>query len=93
MRLAVRVTPRGGRDAVDGWTRDAAGRAVLKLRVAAAATDGQANAAVLVLLARVLGVPKSSLSLISGQTARVKLIEVEGLATADLERAFGAPPA
>ena len=47
MRLSVRVTPRGGRDAVDGWTRDDAGRPVLKVRVAAAAADGKANAAVI----------------------------------------------
>lgn len=93
MRLAVRVTPRGGRDAVDGWTRDAAGRPVLKVRVAAAAADGQANAAVLALLAKALGQPKSSLTLVSGQTARVKLIEIGAAGEADLERAFGAPPA
>ncbi|MBS0361476.1 MAG: DUF167 domain-containing protein [Proteobacteria bacterium] len=93
MRLAVRVTPRGGRDAVEGWMVDAAGRALLKLRVAAAAADGQANAAVLALLAKALGAPKSSLTLVSGQTARVKLIEIEGLTVADLARAFGDPPA
>jgi len=51
VRLTVRLTPRGGRDAVEGWTRDDAGRLVLKVRVAAAAADGQANAAVIALLA------------------------------------------
>lgn len=93
MRLAVRVTPRGGRDAIEGWTTDAAGRRLLKLRVAAAAADGQANAAVLGLLAKALGLPKSALTLVSGQTARVKLIEIEGLTEAALARAFGMPPA
>jgi hypothetical protein len=92
MRLAVRVTPRGGRDAVEGWRRDDAGRAVLKVRVAAAAADGQANAAVLALLAKALGRPKSALTLVSGQTARVKLIEADGLTEADAIRAFGALP-
>lgn len=69
--------------------RDDAGRAVLKVRVAVAAADGQANAAVLALLAKALDRPKSSLSLLSGQTARLKRIEVAGLTETDLHRAFG----
>jgi uncharacterized protein YggU (UPF0235/DUF167 family) len=93
MLIAVRVTPRGGRDAVEGWMRDEAGRLILKVRVATAAADGQANAAVLELLAKALRRPKSSLSLVSGQTARVKRIEVGDLPLGDLVRAFGAPPA
>lgn len=92
MRLAVRVTPRGGRDAVEGWATDQAGRAVLKVRVAAAPTDGSANAAVIALLAKALGRPKSSLILVSGHTGKVKLVEAEGLAQAELVAAFGAPP-
>ena len=93
MRLAIRVTPRGGRDAVEGWTSDDSGRAVLKVRVAASATDGQANEAVLVLLARRLGVPKSRLELVKGTTARLKLVEIATLTEADIARAFGDPPA
>lgn len=92
MQIAVRVTPRGGRDAIEGWITDADGRPVLKLRVAAAAADGQANAAVLALLAKALGRPKSALGLIAGQTARLKRIEVEGLDSAALAAAFGPPP-
>ncbi|MDX9999152.1 MAG: DUF167 family protein [Phenylobacterium sp.] len=92
MRLAVRVTPRGGRDAVEGWTVDDAGRAVLKVRVAAAPTDGSANAAVIALLAKALKRPKSSLRLVSGETARLKLIEAEGLDEAGLAAAFGPRP-
>jgi uncharacterized protein YggU (UPF0235/DUF167 family) len=89
VQLAVRVTPRGGRDAVEGWIIDAAGRPVLKLRVAAAAADGAANAAVLTLLAKALGRPKSALTLIAGQTARLKRIEVAGLDEAGLAAALG----
>jgi uncharacterized protein YggU (UPF0235/DUF167 family) len=90
--FAVRVTPRGGRDAIDGWVRDDSGRAVLKVRVAAAAADGQANAAMIALLAKALGRPKSSLALLSGQTARLKRIEAEGLTEGELIAALGAPP-
>ncbi len=92
MRLAVRVTPRGGRDAVDGWAQDAAGRPLLKVRVSAAAADGAANAAVIALLAKALGRPKSALSIVRGAAARVKQIEVAGLEPADLARAVGPPP-
>jgi uncharacterized protein YggU (UPF0235/DUF167 family) len=93
MQLTVRVTPRGGRDAVEGWMRDDAGRPVLKVRVSAAAADGAANAAVLALLAEALGVRKSALRLASGQTARVKRIEVDGLHPAALEQRLPRPPA
>ena len=90
--IAVRVTPRGGRDGVDGWTRDDAGRLLLKVRVAAPAAEGQANASVIAVLAKALGRPKSAFALLSGQTARVKRIEVEGLTEAALAQAFGEPP-
>jgi uncharacterized protein YggU (UPF0235/DUF167 family) len=91
--LTVRVTPRGGRDAIEGWVRDDAGRLLLKVRVAAAAADGAANAAVLALLAKTLGRPKSSLSLVGGQTARVKRVEIADMGEADLFVALGLPPA
>lgn len=66
---------------------------MLKVRVAAAAADGAANAAVLALLAKALHVPKSSLTLVAGQTARLKRVAVEGLDAAALTAAFGSPPA
>jgi uncharacterized protein YggU (UPF0235/DUF167 family) len=92
MRLAVRVTPRGGRDAVDGWTSDAEGRPLLKVRVAAAAAEGQANAAVVVLIGKALGRPKSAVRLVRGETARVKLLEIDGVEAGDIAAAFGPPP-
>lgn len=92
LRLAVRVTPKGGRDAVDGWTVDAAGRPLLKVRVAAAASEGEANAAVVALIAKALGRPKSAVRLVAGHTARAKRLEIEGADAAGLARAFGAPP-
>lgn len=93
MRLAVRVTPKGGRDAVDGWALDPAGRPLLKVRVSAAASDGAANAAVLALLAKAVGRPKSALTIVSGETSRVKLIEIEGLEAEGLAERLGSPPA
>lgn len=91
MRLAVRVTPRGGRDAVEGWGRDEGGRPVLKVRVAAAAAEGAANAAVVALLARTLGRPKGAVRILRGETARVKQVEVDGLEEPELFAAVGTP--
>ncbi|RIK98084.1 MAG: hypothetical protein DCC74_05740 [Proteobacteria bacterium] len=76
--VAVRVTPRGGRDAIEGRDRLADGRAVLKVRVRAVAEGGAANAAVIALLARALKVPRGAVRVASGITSRQKQIAVEG---------------
>ena len=91
MRLMVRVTPRGGRNAIEGWAQDASGRAFLKVRVAAAPTDGAANAAVIAVLAKALKRPKSNLSIASGETARVKSVEIGEVSAEELSAAFGSP--
>jgi len=93
MRLAVRLTPRGGRAAIDGWAIDDAGRPYLKVRVAAPPVEGAANAALLALLAKTLGLPRSALTLASGAGARLKLIDIAGCDPLSLERALGRPPA
>jgi uncharacterized protein len=90
MRLAVRLTPRGGADRIDGWARDASGRTFLKVRVKASPVDGEANAALERLVARVLGVPGSAVHVVAGSTARLKSLEIAGIEPADLERVFGA---
>lgn len=92
MMLAVRLTPRGGRDAADGWAMDADGRLYLKVRVTSAPVEGEANAALIGFVARSLRLPKSAVRLAAGATARVKRLEIEGVEMADLERAFGPPP-
>ncbi|WP_441233094.1 DUF167 domain-containing protein [Bradyrhizobium sp. 930_D9_N1_4] len=76
--IALRVTPRGGRDDIDGIEQLADGRSVLKVRVRAIADGGEANKAVLVLLATALGVPKANVKLLSGATSRLKQIAVGG---------------
>jgi len=92
--LVVRVTPRGGRDAVDGVEAIDDGRTVLRVRVRAAAEAGEANKAVIALLAKWLGVAKRDLTLMVGHAARVKHLAVAGdpldLA-ARLERLTAAP--
>jgi uncharacterized protein (TIGR00251 family) len=76
--VALRVTPRGGRDDIDGIETLADGRSVLKVRVRAVADGGEANRAVLELLAKALGVPKARVKILSGATSRLKQVAVDG---------------
>ena len=92
MRLAVRLSPRGGRDAIEGWALDEAGRPFLKVRVAAPPVEGAANTALEALLAKALGLPRSAVSVARGQTARIKQVEITGRVLADLVAAWGPPP-
>jgi uncharacterized protein (TIGR00251 family) len=78
LRLRVRLTPKGGRDAIEGWWSDSDGRAALKARVAAPPEDGKANAALIVLLARAMDVKKSQVRIASGASSRLKTIEIDG---------------
>ena len=76
--IALRVTPRGGRDDIDGIETLANGRSVVKVRVRAVADGGEANRAVTELLAKVLGVPKARVKIVSGVTSRLKQVAVDG---------------
>ena len=76
--VALRVTPRGGRDDIDGLERLANGRTVVKVRVRAVAEGGGANRAVMELLAEALGVPKARVRILSGTTSRLKQVAVDG---------------
>jgi len=89
MRFAVRVTPKGGRDGSDGWALDPTGRPYLKLRVSAPPSEGAANAAVISFLSKALKRPRSRIAILSGETSRLKMIEIEDLTQSELDQAFG----
>jgi uncharacterized protein len=76
--IALKVTPRGGRDAIEGVETLADGRAVLKVRVRAVADGGQANRAVTELLASAVGVPRARVRILSGATSRHKQVAIDG---------------
>ncbi|SFJ05620.1 hypothetical protein SAMN05216304_104280 [Bosea sp. OK403] len=76
--LSVRLTPRGGRDGLDGVEPMADGREVLKIRVRAAPSDGEANAALVAFLAKLMGLPRSRVRLVAGASARLKTVLLEG---------------
>ncbi len=74
VRFAVRLTPRAVADRVDGVLDG-----VLKARVTAPAVGGAANHSIVRLLADELDVPRTSVRIVAGATARQKLIVVDGV--------------
>lgn len=78
VELAVRLTPKGGRDGPDGVVADGAGRALAALRVAAPAVDGAANRALIRLVADGLDVAPSAVRIVRGEGARVKQLRIAG---------------
>jgi len=76
--IALRLTPKGGRDVLEGIEAMADGRVILKARVRAAAVGGEANAALTQLIARTLAVPPSRVTLVAGASARIKRLKVAG---------------
>jgi len=92
--ITVRLTPKGGRDAIDGFEQLADGRAVVKARVRAPPHEGAANAALIALLADLVDTARRNVSLAAGATARIKQVKIAGDAAAlaaRLERALLAP--
>ncbi|WP_265562290.1 DUF167 domain-containing protein [Sphingomicrobium arenosum] len=75
-QIAVRVTPKAKKPGVVGWREDAAGERRLEVRVAAPPEDGKANRELCVTLAKALGLPKSAVRVVAGETSRMKRIEL-----------------
>jgi uncharacterized protein (TIGR00251 family) len=92
LALTIRLTPKGGRDAIDGTAVLSDGKAVLKARVRAAPSEGLANAALIGLLAKSLRVAPGQVSVVSGATSRVKRVMIAGdgvSVAATLEKIIG----
>lgn len=79
----MRLTPRARGDAIGGW-EDGAGGPVLRVRVSAPALEGRANAALVRLLSRALGVPSRGVAIVQGEKSRDKLVAVWGLGEAEV---------
>ena len=83
--LKVRVQPKASRNHVDGYEEG-----TLRLRVTAPPTEGKANAGVIALLAKTLGVGKSKLQIIRGQSSRDKMVTVDTLTEQEVRRRIDA---
>ena len=77
VRLAVRLTPNGGRDAIDGWEKTPEGSFSIKARVSVPPEGGKANKALIALLSKALRVPKTSVEIVSGETSRIKNLRID----------------
>jgi uncharacterized protein (TIGR00251 family) len=85
MRLSVKAVPKSSRDRVAGWMGD-----TLKVCVTAAPERGKANAAVIAVLADALGVSRSAVRIVAGETSARKTVEVGGLDVAEARRRLDA---
>ena len=83
-RITVKVHPRARRTAPAGRFGDA-----WKLDLAAPPVDGKANQECRRFLAELAGVPQSAVRIVTGATARLKLVEVDGIEQGELERRLG----
>jgi hypothetical protein len=79
--IAIRVHPRAKKNAITGEVGDA-----LKVSLTAPPVEGKANEACIDFFARLLKVPRSSVSIAAGQSSRNKVIRVEGLTAEDVQR-------
>jgi uncharacterized protein (TIGR00251 family) len=80
--VTVRLTPKGGRDTIEGIATLSDGSTVLKMRVRAIPSEGEANAALGRVLAKALAVPPRDVEIVSGHTSRIKRVKISGDAAA-----------
>ncbi len=82
-RIEVRLRPRGRRDELLGFREG-----VLRARVTAPPVDGRANKALCRLIAKQIGIAPSKLTVVRGAKSRDKVVMVDGISDAELERAL-----
>ncbi len=79
--IRVRLQPRASSSRITG-EKDG----VIQVRVTAPPVDGEANAALEKLVAKKLGIAKSKVKVVKGETSREKLLEIDGLGEEDARR-------
>ncbi|HZQ38511.1 MAG TPA: DUF167 domain-containing protein [Dehalococcoidia bacterium] len=84
VRIAIQITPRAAADRIEGWSGEE-----LRVRVTVPPVEGRANAALVRLLARALGIAPSRVRVLAGATSRRKLVEIEGLSLDEVKVRLG----
>ncbi len=74
--ITVKLTPGAKQNKVIGWEEDLFGDRTLKVQVTAIPEKGKANKALIALLSKHWKVPKSSITIIRGETNRIKILEI-----------------
>lgn len=82
LTFSVRVQPRAAQSAIAGELDGA-----LKIRLAAPPVEGAANEELVRFLAKLFGLPRQRIAVISGATSKNKIVRIDGLAAADFLRA------
>lgn len=82
--LAIKAVPNAAKSEVVGWLGDA-----LKIKLKAPPVDGKANAELRRFLAETLGLPKAAVTLATGETARQKRVQIEGLTLEEVRERIG----
>ena len=80
-KISVRLQPKASREELRGWDEDG----VLRVRVKEPPVDGAANAALVRLLAKYLGISRGAISIIHGATGRNKKLKDEGLSARQIK--------
>lgn len=83
VRLHIHVQPRASKSEVVGTFGDA-----LKVRIAAPPVDGEANAELERFIAKLLGIPRSRVSVVSGESSRRKMLHIEAITAEEVHAAF-----
>lgn len=78
VRVAIRLTPKGRRDAIEGLAATADGGSEIRATVTAVPEDGKANRALIKLLSKAWGVPKSAIAIVAGAADRHKILSLAG---------------
>ena len=81
LTLQIQTTPNAPRSEIAGWMGDR-----LKIKVKAPAVEGKANAELVRFLAEAFGVRPNAVTLLRGDTARLKVVRIDGVEPGDLER-------
>jgi len=74
MRIYIKVSPRSSKNEIVQLSEGE-----YKVKLTAPPVDGQANEALIKLLAKFFGVPKSAISIVGGKTAKIKMVDIAGL--------------
>lgn len=76
MKLTVKASPNAKKSEIIGWIDEPLLGKALKIRIAAPAQEGKANAAIIQFLSQTLSIPKSQITLLRGDASRIKLFEL-----------------
>lgn len=79
--LSIKVTPNASQNKIEGWQEG-----ILRIKIRSVPEKGKANAALIAYLADLFNIPKSAIKILSGATARIKRLEIEGLTKEEIDK-------